>query len=226
LVSERLSSRIAALVEHHAFEKRNSGRSSWLIDHRFMLAWRGIAASAAAIALTLLFVPHFSREARAASYVQAAITAHRAYLDGDPPLDLRSDSPEIVSAWLADKVRFDFRLPASRPALADKNAYKLRGARIVKYDSTQAALVTYETGKEKVSLLVASGGAAVIAGGDEVRSGRLTFHSYNAGRFRVVTWSSHDVSSALVSSVSNPGRGSCLVCHQNMADHHFFRPVN
>ena len=218
-VSERFSSQIAALAARHDWEKRSSRRPSW----RF--GWTGIAACAAAIILVFLVVPQVSRERRAASYVQAAVAAHREYLRGDTPLELRSDSPEAVSGWLAGKVPFEFRLPASQAAPADGNTYQLRGAHLVKYGSTQAALVTYEAGSEKVSLLVASGGAAVTAGGDEVRSGRLTFHYYNTGNLRVATWSSHDVSYALVSPASGPKERSCLVCHQNMADRDVFRRV-
>jgi hypothetical protein len=68
-------------------------------------------------------------------------------------------------------------------------------------------------------LLVASAGSAVVAGGDEVRSGKLTFHYRTDQGFNVVTWNNHDLSYALVSSVSGSARESCMVCHQSTADH-------
>ena len=72
--------------------------------------------------------------------------------------------------------------------------------------------------------MVASTDSAVVAGGDEVRAGNLIFHYRTDQRFKVVTWSNHGLSYALVSSVSGSARESCMVCHQSMADHHNFSP--
>jgi hypothetical protein len=94
----------------------------------------------------------------------------------------------------------------------------------VKYRGKPAALVTYQKQNERISLLVASTDSAVVAGGDEVRSGKLIFHYRTDQRFNVVKWSNHGLSYALVSSVSGSARESCLVCHQSMADHHNFSP--
>jgi anti-sigma factor RsiW len=102
---------------------------------------------------------------------------------------------------------------------SEKNlAYRLTGATLVNYKGSPAALVTYERQNDKITLLVDSNKSAVVAGGDEVRFGKLTFHYHNDSGFRVITWTDHGLSYALVSSVSGPARTSCLVCHQNMAD--------
>jgi hypothetical protein len=37
------------------------------------------------------------------------------------------------------------------------------------------------------------------------------------------TWSAHNLSYALVSSITSPAKESCMVCHQSMADHGQFR---
>jgi anti-sigma factor RsiW len=128
----------------------------------------------------------------------------------------------VVSAWFVGKVPFSFRLPTSQSDRDSKPAYRLSGARLVNYNGSHAALVTYETQKEKISLLVASGDSAVVAGGDEVRSG-LTFHYRTEESFQVITWSSHALSYALVSSIAAPAQESCMVCHQSMANHDGFR---
>jgi hypothetical protein len=73
------------------------------------------------------------------------------------------------------------------------------------------------------SLLVASTEWAAIGGGDEVRSGNPLFHYFSREKFEVITWSNHGLSYALVSSLSASARESCLVCHQNMADHDVYR---
>jgi hypothetical protein len=69
---------------------------------------------------------------------------------------------------------------------------------------------------------VASNAAAAVAGGDEVHEARLTFHYYRAANF-VITWDTHGLSYALVSSISESARESCLVCHQNIADRDIFQ---
>jgi hypothetical protein len=94
---------------------------------------------------------------------------------------------------------------------------------VLSYQGSSAALVIYEKQKERISLLVASSQSAVVAGGEEVRSGALTFHYRTDQGFKVVTWSDHGLSYALVSSVSGSARESCMVCHQSMADHQNFR---
>jgi mycothiol system anti-sigma-R factor len=175
-----------------------------------------------ALAFCLAFVPDIVRNVRAASYVEAAVAEHRSYLDGSLPLGLRSSSPELVTAWFAHKVPFEFRLPTSE-ASQGIPAYRLIGAALVRYKGNPAALVTYETQKEKISLLAVSSASAVVAGGDSVRSGKLTFHYHNEAQFRVITWSNHGLSYALVSSVLGSARASCMVCHQNMPDRSDFQ---
>jgi anti-sigma factor RsiW len=162
---------------------------------------------------------------RAANYVEAAVATHRSCLDGDLPLELHSNSPEQVAAWFSGKVPFPFRLPKAQVAPDSLPAYQLTGASLVKYRGKLAALVTYQKQKEKISLLVASADSAVVAGGEEVRSGKLTFHYRTDEGFNVVTWTNHGLSYALVSSVSGPARESCMVCHQSIADQHNFRPA-
>jgi hypothetical protein len=73
-----------------------------------------------------------------------------------------------------------------------------------------------------ISLLVAPESLAPAAGGDEVRSGELTFHYHVKDGLNVITWSNHGLTYALVSSVQGPAQRSCLVCHQDMADHDNF----
>jgi len=83
--------------------------------------------------------------------------------------------------------------------------------------------VTYARQNDKITLLVDSGKSAVVAGGDEVHFGALTFHYFNNSGFRIITWNNHGLSYALVSSVSGPAEASCMVCHQSMADRGNFK---
>ena len=225
-----LRARVAATVEQritaHAtksFWERVMGsrRSGWAPRRR--VAWlRLLAASLVAAAILLVFVPNFVRRVRAANYVETAVATHRSYLDGNLTLELRSNSPEQVCTWLAGRVPFPFRLPMAQATRGSLPAYQLTGATLVKYRGNPAALVVYQKQNEKISLMVASADSAVVAGGEEVRSGKLTFHYRTDEGFNVVTWTTHGLSYALVSSVSGPARESCMVCHQSMADRRNF----
>ena len=186
-------------------------------------SWQVLAPAAVVLALFLAIVPDTVRHVQAASYVEAAVQTHQAFLNGSLPSALQSNSPETVTAWFAGKVPFDFRLPIPEFAPEEKPAYRLTGAALVNYKGSPAALVMYETQNDKITLLTDSGSSAVVAGGDEVHSGKLTFHYYNESSFRVITWTNHGLSYALVSSVSGPARASCLVCHQSMADRGNFK---
>jgi len=185
--------------------------------------WRVLAPAAIAIGLCLAVVPNIERRVQAASYVETAVARHRSYINGDLRQGLESGSPEQVTAWFAGKVPFDFRLPTAESGPEKDLVYRLTGASLVHYKRGPAALVTYATQNDKISLLVDSSKSAVIAGGDEIQFGKLTFHYYNDSGFRVITWSNHGLSYALVSSVTGPARASCLVCHQNMADSRNFQ---
>jgi anti-sigma factor RsiW len=189
------------------------------------LRLRVLAPTAIAVALCLAFVPGIVRNVRAASYVETAAAEHRSYLNGSLPAGLASNSPQQVTAWFAGRLPFDFRLPAAESAPEDQAAYRLTGASVVNFKGSPAALVMYETRNEKISLLVDTSKVATVAGGDEVRFGKLIFHYRIESGFRVITWTSHGLSYALVSSVSGSAGASCLVCHQNMADHDNFKAV-
>jgi anti-sigma factor RsiW len=185
--------------------------------------WRVLAPAAVVIALCLAIGPNIERRVQAASYVETAVASHRSYLNGDLHRGLKSSSPEEVTTWFAGKVPFEFRLPKADFNPESTPVYWLTGAALVNYKGSPAALVTYATQTEKISLLVESGKFAVVAGGDEIRFGTLIFHYYNNSGFRVITWANHGLSYALVSSVSAPAHRSCLVCHQAMADSSNFR---
>jgi hypothetical protein len=183
--------------------------------------------------LCILLVSNVVHEVRAAEYVDAALSTHRDYLNGQLPLQIRSDSPQVVTGWLAGKVAFPFRLPDSQAQSTGKPAYRLLGARVVDYRGSRAGLVTYEapqndtkneTRNNTISLLVASSDYAVVAGGVEIRSGDLVFHHRTDSGFQIITWSNHGMAYALVSRAAGSARGSCLVCHQSMADRDTFRP--
>jgi anti-sigma factor RsiW len=226
-----LHSRVSAAVVQHYESPAQRGfyegmlqilRRGLVDPVRRALRVRVLALVLLLLAFLFVFVPNVARQVRAASYVETAVAAHRSYLDGDRPLEFRSSSPQLVTAWFANKVPFPFRLPNAQSTPNITPAYRLTGAGLVNYRGNKVALVTYEKQGGKISLLVASSKAAPVAGGDEVRFGDLIFHYRTDNGFKVITWSNHGLSYALVSSVSGSARESCMVCHQNMIDRHSF----
>jgi len=188
-----------------------------------LASWRVLVPVSVAIALCLAVVPNIERRVQAASYIHTAVAEHRSYVNGDLQPGLKSNSPNEVTAWFAGKVPFNFRLPAAESAPEKNVLYWLMGASLVSYKGNPAALVTYARQNDKITLLVDSSNSAVVAGGDEVQFGKLTFHYSNNSGFRVITWNNHGLSYALVSSVSGSARSSCMVCHQSMADRSNFQ---
>lgn len=180
--------------------------------------WKPLAAVASVVVLALMFVPPIIQRARANAFVETAVATHRGYLDGNLPLEIQTSSPSAVTAWFAGKVPFHFQLPASQQVQDGEQNYRLTGSRLVNFHGNYVALTTYEMQGQKISLLVASSESAIAAGGEEVQSEKLIFHYHSVEGYKVITWSNHGLTYALVSSLPGSARQSCLVCHQNMAD--------
>jgi len=213
---------VSAVIERNSARYR-SRWDWWRRASPLMLSWKMLVPAALAIALCLMAVPNIVQDVRAASYVEAALTNHNRYLHGELSPGIRTKSPEAVTAWFADKLPFQFQLPSSEAALQPSPTHELAGASLVQYRGIPAAMVVYEAPSGTISLLVESSKAAVVAGGDVSHYGALMFHYRKEGRFKVITWSAHNLSYALVSSIASSAQESCMVCHQSMADHGQFR---
>jgi anti-sigma factor RsiW len=180
--------------------------------------WQQLAAAAVIAALAFLSIPPVVQNVRANAFVEAAAATHRSYLQGNLPMEIHSSSPAAVTAWFAGKVPFQFQLPESQQPAGGEQSYRLNGSRLVNFKGSYAALTTYEMHGQTISLLVVSTDSARAWGGEEVQSGNLLFHDHTVDGFKVITWSNHGLTYALVSSLPGSARQSCLVCHQDMAD--------
>jgi anti-sigma factor RsiW len=234
LAPQALRTRIAAIsaqqapvsspTPDHSRKTRVQNLKQWsrdVIRHAF--SWKPLAATILVVVLGLVFIPDAVQRVRATDYVEAATLIHRSYLDGVLPLQCRSRSPEVITAWFGGKTPFHFQLPAPQSVPNSKPVYWLTGARLVSYKGTAAALVGYEMPTGKISLLIASSRSAIVAGGQEVGSGGLSFHYRRGANFQVITWANHGLTYALVSSSTDSPQHSCLVCHQDMADQNLFK---
>ena len=151
--------------------------------------------------LGTLFVPPIVQRARANAFVEAVEATHRSYLQGNLPTEIHTSSPTAVTAWFTGKLPFHFQLPSSQPPQNGEPIYRLTGSRLVNFKGVYAALTTYGMPGDKISLLVVSEKSARAEGGEAVHSGSLTFHYHTVGDFKVITWSNHGLTYALVSSL-------------------------
>jgi anti-sigma factor (TIGR02949 family) len=214
--------RILEAIEQQS-PRAHYSRNWWGAALAFALRWNVLVPTALAIALCRIAVPDIVQNVRAADYVQTALATHNRYVSGTLTPEIRSRSVEEIAAWFVGKVPFPLRLPDSKATADSSPAYQLAGASTVKYRGSRAGLLIYDGPNGSVSLLVASSKSAVVAGGDEVHYGSLTFHYHNEGKLKVITWNNHDLSYALVSSVASSAEESCMVCHHNLADRPLFR---
>ena len=180
--------------------------------------WVALVAILLLVAAGLLLLPGIMRRSRANNYIDAAVAAHRSFLNGGLPLEVRSDLPSVVTAWFSGKVPFTFRVPSSAEESEHQQLYRLTGGRLVNYKNEYAALIAYQMKRQKISLLVSASRFAVAVGGEEVPSGGIIFHYSKQANFNVITWSNLGLTYALVSSLTGSGQESCLVCHQSMSD--------
>jgi hypothetical protein len=68
------------------------------------------------------------------------------------------------------------------------------------------------------SLIVTRDSVAVASGGLQVDYKKVSFHYATVQGYKVVTWSMHGLTYALVSQETNNTQGSCMVCHSAMGD--------
>jgi hypothetical protein len=191
---------------------------------RAWLAWLcsrpipALVASILAIAGVTILWRFSLTEARANAFVDLAAQTHRQQLAGQVPLEIRTNSPSEVSAWFADKVPFRFRLPTYQETSGQGQQYELTGGRSIDFKGGRAAYISYRMHGQVISLLLTSAASSVAAGGETTVSKGLTFHAHRRDELQVVTWSVHNLTYALVSSVNLPIRQSCVVCHASAKD--------
>jgi len=151
-------------------------------------------------------------------FAEFAVNAHRQHALGSLALEMRTDSPQAVNEWLQAKSQFSLALPTSPVLPGEKRPYHVEGARLLRVGGKTAAYVAYRTPADLVSLMVTPDSAARASGGVEVDFAKLSFHYARVEGYKVVTWSVHGLTYALVSQEGNSTQRSCMVCHSAMKD--------
>lgn len=196
----------------------------WRLPHPQSFKW-WIAALALVLVVGVLTVrsslspTHLSGQ----EFAEFAVATHRQRAQGRLALDVHSDSQQTLNDWFKAKSPFSLALPA-RSALADKQRpYRLEGARLVPLKGKSAVFIAYQVQTSALqttaaSLTVIPDSLAVASGGTEAGFTKVTFHYLTVEGYKVVTWSLHGLTYALVSSEGNKTQRSCMVCHSALGD--------
>ncbi|MBZ5687959.1 MAG: hypothetical protein LAP86_23335 [Acidobacteriia bacterium] len=156
-------------------------------------------------------------------FADFAVKTHRQHAQGKLALDLRSGSQREVNEWLKAKSPFSVALPVSLTEAGEQRPYDLEGAQLVRVDGKTAAFIAYQVKMPKLqtaasSLLVTPDSVAVASGGTEIDFKKVSFHYATVEGYKVVTWSVHGLTYALVSEEGTGTQRSCMVCHSAMKD--------
>jgi anti-sigma factor RsiW len=151
-------------------------------------------------------------------FAEFAVSTHRQHAQGILPLDVRLDSQQMLNQWLSAKSPFPLALPASPAAPGEERPYRLEGARLMPVAGKSAAYIAYQAQTGLVSLIVTPDSVAAASGGVEVDFKKVSFHYRTVRSYKVVTWSLHGLTYALVSQEGNRTQRSCMICHSAMRD--------
>jgi anti-sigma factor RsiW len=184
-------------------------------SHRRFMRWLVPALALTMIALAILMWP---RPLSGSKFAEFAVSTHRQHAQGNLVLDVRSDSQQTLNEWFKAKLPFSLALPTSPPVPGEERPYRLEGARLVQIGSKSAVYVAYKMETGPVSLIVTPDSVAVASGGVTADFKKVTFHYRTVEGYKVVTWSLHERTYALVSQEGNGTQRSCMVCHSPMRD--------
>jgi anti-sigma factor RsiW len=188
---------------------------------RRLMDWRILVPVGSLLALVAVLAtsrPSSSGPISGMELAQFAASTHEQHLRGNLALEVQTDSRPLLNEWLHEKSQFSLALPESSEAARAQLPYRIEGARLVQIRNKMAAYIAYELKPEAVSLIVAPVSAAVASGGVEAAFQKVTFHYYMIHNYKVVTWSVHGLTYALVSQEGNRTQRSCMVCHSTMRD--------
>jgi len=181
--------------------------------------WKVLVPACALLILLAILSPRWSSSLALSGteLAQFAATTHEQHVQGGLALDLQTDSQARLNEWLHEKSEFALGLPASSE-LREQLPYRIEGARLISLRNKSAAYIAYQMQSDPVSLIVAPISVAVASGGVEVAFKKVNFHYYSIHGYKVVTWSVHGLTYALVSQEGNKTQRSCMVCHSAMRD--------
>lgn len=186
---------------------------------RFIMRWLAPAVATILIVAALVrWWPSSPVPLPGAKFAAFAVKTEQRYAQGNLTLDVLSDSQETLNQWFKANLPFSVALPASPPAPGEERPYRLEGARLVQVAGKPAVYIAYRMQTGPAGLVVTRDSVAVASGGVPVHYAKVTFYYRMVEGHKVVSWSLHGLTYALVSQEGNDTQRSCMVCHSPMRD--------
>ena len=149
-----------------------------------------------------------------ATFAAKIYTQHSRGLLG---LDTHIGSQEALNEWLKANLGLAAALPSALPDA--EQPFRIEGARLLPVaGNTRAAYIAYAMRTGPVGLMVTPESVAVASGGVVANFRKVSFHYSIVQGYKVVTWSVHGLTYALVSREGDQTQRSCMVCHSAMRD--------
>ena len=181
---------------------------------------RWLAPALAPILIVLAVVTWWPPPLSGAKFAEFAVNTYKRHAQGNLALDVHADSQQVLNEWFRAKSPFSLALPASPPVPGEDRPYRLEGARLVQVSGKgkPAVYIASQMQTGPVGLMVSPDSVAGATGGVRVDYKKVTFYYRLVEGYKVVTWSLHGRTYALVSKEGNNTQRSCMICHSAMRD--------
>ena len=200
----------------HAIAAKRHPATGW----RQILAWRFVAPALSLILIVGVIAtrPLSSKPLTGPEFAEFAVDIHEQHAQGRLALDVDAQSEPVLNQWLAAKSQFSVALPASPPDPGEQRPYRLAGAKLMTVRKQNAVYISYQVPTGPAGLVVAPQALASASGGVQVDFRKVTFHYQMIHQYKVVSWSVHGLTYALVSQEGTRTQQSCMVCHSAIRD--------
>lgn len=199
-------------------ESTSPQRSHWPVE-AWRFRWMAPALAMVLVVLTMIWFQWTTRPPISGpEFAAFAVHAHQQYAIGNVGLEVHSNSQQALNEWLEKKLSFQVALPAKPPTAGEVRPFEVEGARLIQAAGRSSAFIAYQMDTGPASLIVTPETVAAATGGVEAHYKTVSFHYAMIEGYKVVTWTQHGRSYALVSNEGNATQKSCMICHSAMKD--------
>ena len=160
--------------------------------------WRRFAMTAAAAVLILLLAVTPSGPRRA-ELADVPLKELEAFIDSNRPVDVATDDPTWVRAWLAQRVTF-----APPPVAQGSTKIELIGGRLCLFAGRRVASYIYRVQGRLLSIYVMTAAGLSPTGGAEIEHIGRTVVVIREGRLTQASWTKDGLLYSVVGELSEP----------------------
>ncbi|SRR5712692_1189868 len=145
-----------------------------------------------------------------------ALDLHRQQENGTADLDFRTDDPDALGTWVAEKTGLDLPLATHQPR-DEVRKYKPQGAKILRNADGDIVSVFYQVDRVPVTLVAAS--IRSLRKEDAPSEGlwqkKIYHRSVLGAETHLLSWTRDKQSYVLASDLPGLGQQACFLCHTN-----------